>query len=229
MSLEERFRAERGRLDQEYRDFDDVAFLRRLARRIEDGTDEDWLRGFDFPEEIPERVVLQAPPGSPGARRPKRRAGRRGRRGPRNAWIVQRGTAPRDELARLCGDILRRDLSTVADFCEDYDATGARTFACLQYLSGRVDAAVYWWGFATGAEDALAAHCLALHATCQGQHTLTRLWNTYARWMGFSRGDLPGRDEVAPAHPAVPVGVPGNQELADRGYENGLPKGLLVR
>jgi hypothetical protein len=39
----------------------------------------------------------------------------------------------------------------MAAFDRDYDATGACAFACLLYILGRRDSALYWWRFAAGA------------------------------------------------------------------------------
>lgn len=74
----------------------------------------------------------------------------------------------------------------MAAFDLDYDATGACAFACLLYILGRRDSALYWWRFAAGAENALAAHVLALYHAANGTVPEARVWCAHSRLLGFT-------------------------------------------
>ncbi|MET9957302.1 hypothetical protein ABZ135_37900, partial [Streptomyces sp. NPDC006339] len=92
----------------------------------------------------------------------------------------------------LCENVLRsNDVDTLADFAADYDETGARTFACLLYRLDRRDSALYWWRFAAGAGDPLAAHLLAAHHAAVGQNPDARVWRASAQMLGFTDQHLP--------------------------------------
>ncbi|MFF8610983.1 hypothetical protein ACF06X_34320 [Streptomyces sp. NPDC015346] len=92
----------------------------------------------------------------------------------------------------LCENVLRsNDIDALADFAADYDETGARTFACLLYSLDRRESALYWWRFAAGAGDPLAAHLLAAHHAAVGQSPDARLWRASAQMLGFTDKHLP--------------------------------------
>nr|WTB28652.1 hypothetical protein OG781_02960 [Streptomyces sp. NBC_00830] len=87
-------------------------------------------------------------------------------------------------VQQLCDNVLRsNDIDTLADFAAHYDQAGARTFACL--LDKR-ESALYWWRFAAGAGDPLAAHLLAAHHAAVGRSPDARIWRTYAHMLGFT-------------------------------------------
>ncbi|TJZ57459.1 hypothetical protein FCH28_04445 [Streptomyces piniterrae] len=121
---------------------------------------------------------------------PVRPALQRGRRRRRPTPIVEPTVASASVLAeaqRLCNVVLRsEDIKTLGAFAADYDAAGARTFACLLYTLKRTDGALYWWRFAAGAGDELAAHLLAVHHAAVGRRTDARVWRAIARMMGFA-------------------------------------------
>ncbi|WP_327310093.1 hypothetical protein OG730_43775 (plasmid) [Streptomyces sp. NBC_01298] len=95
-------------------------------------------------------------------------------------------------VKQLCNAVLRsKEIETLADFAATYDQAGARTFACLQYTLNRREKALYWWRFAAGAGDALAAHLLAAHHAAVGQSPDARVWRVHARMLGYSDNDLP--------------------------------------
>ncbi|MEV6576429.1 hypothetical protein [Streptomyces sp. NPDC051577] len=95
-------------------------------------------------------------------------------------------------VKQLCDVVLRsKDINTLADFAFSYDQTGARTFACRQYTLNQKEKALYWWRFAAGAGDALAAHLLAAHHAAVGQSPDARVWRIHARMLGYSLADLP--------------------------------------
>ncbi|MFF1511842.1 hypothetical protein [Streptomyces sp. NPDC058326] len=92
----------------------------------------------------------------------------------------------------LCENVLRSDdIDTLADFAADYDEAGARTFACLLYSIDRRESALYWWRFAAGAGDPLAAHLLAAHHAAVGQSPDARVWRASAQMLGFADHHLP--------------------------------------
>ncbi|WP_326794053.1 hypothetical protein OHA79_52565 (plasmid) [Streptomyces sp. NBC_00841] len=90
-------------------------------------------------------------------------------------------------VQQLCDNVLRsNDIDTLTDFAVRYDQAGARTFACLLYTLDKRDSALYWWRFAAGAGDPLAAHLLAAHHAAVGRIPDARIWRTYAHMLGFT-------------------------------------------
>ncbi|MEU5237298.1 hypothetical protein ACH4UR_07480 [Streptomyces lydicus] len=191
--LEDLLRRQAEALHREFADHDPVAFTRRLAARIADGTGED-------PEPVTRGAVGDIRPV------PVRPAPARGRRRRRPTPILAPAipaAAVLAEARRLCNVVLRsEDIDALGAFAADYDAAGARTFACLLYTLDRWDSALFWWRFAAGAGDELAAHLLAVHHAAVGRTTDARLWRTVARMMGFA----------PELH--LPVPVRGTSELA---------------
>ncbi len=49
------------------------------------------------------------------------------------------------------------------------DPDGALVLGCILYLAGRTDSAAFWWQFAAGAGDTMAACCLVLHHLALGE------------------------------------------------------------
>ncbi|MFF1909486.1 hypothetical protein [Kitasatospora sp. NPDC058218] len=233
--------AEAERLEREYADHDTEAFTRRLAQRIaEENTnptpEPDWATRTEPPAARPAPLRPPRPP------RPTRRSLRRRRRRVVLRGVVQPGLLPGrprasadlvGELNRLCEDVLRSDqITTLADFADDYDDAGARTFACLLYALDRTDSALYWWGFAAGAGDGLAAHCLAVHHAALGTPTDARVWRTYARLVGFNPNHHLPRPVRAGTEPArnLAVTVTHNSQLEQFLAEpEGLPQELALR
>jgi hypothetical protein len=127
-----------------------------------------------------------------GSTRPGRR---RTRRRPGPIIVADPAAAQIAVLAyvkMLCERVLRSDdIETLADFASDYDEAGARTFACLLYGLDRLESALYWWRFAAGAGDPLAAHLLAAHHAAVGQNPDARVWRASARMLGFTDRHLP--------------------------------------
>ncbi|MFB6437454.1 hypothetical protein ACFCVY_11805 [Streptomyces sp. NPDC056411] len=175
--LEDLLRRQADALRAEFADHDPVAFTERLAARIADGTGQD-------PEPIPRGAVAGIRP------TPVRPALARGRRRRRPTPLLTPAIPCATVLAearRLCHIVLRsQDIDTLGAFAADYDAAGARTFGCLLYTLDKWDSALYWWRFAAGAGDELAAHLLAVHHAAVGRSTDARLWRAIARMMGFA-------------------------------------------
>ncbi|MEU9499055.1 hypothetical protein [Streptomyces sp. NPDC048196] len=202
-------------IGREFADHDPVAFTQRLAARIADGTGRE-------PDPVTRGPVGGIRP------TPVRPAAARGRRRRRPTPLLDAGVPPAAVLAearRLCHVVLRsKDIDTLGAFAADYDAAGARTFACLLYTLDKWDSALYWWRFAAGAGDELAAHLLAVHHAAVGRSTDARLWRAVARMMGFA------------AERHLPLPVRGTTELAlgfartwDRTLQSFLQRNHLPR
>ncbi|MGW0664593.1 hypothetical protein [Streptodolium elevatio] len=68
----------------------------------------------------------------------------------------------------------------VSAFPHDYRPAGAVVFACLLYLTGRAEAAAFWWRYAGGAEDAHAARLLALYHWSIADPVTAAAWDDHA-------------------------------------------------
>jgi hypothetical protein len=175
--LNDILRDEAAALDDEFADHDTDAFTRRLAVRIAETAGQTTGR-------VGGHVTNDK---RPGDARPPRRPVRR-----RPTPIVTSDPAVSPpamfaEVGRLCDLVLRsRDIELLADFAADFDQVGARTFGCLLYTLDRHESGLYWWRFAAGAGDELAAHLLAVHHAAAGNTTHARLWRAIARMMGFA-------------------------------------------
>ncbi|MGW6857840.1 hypothetical protein [Streptomyces xanthophaeus] len=90
-------------------------------------------------------------------------------------------------VTQLCTTVLRSgEIDTLAAFAADYDEAGARTFGCLLYSLDKRESALYWWRFAAGAGDPLAAHLLAAHHAAIGPTTEARVWRAIAQMLAFT-------------------------------------------
>jgi hypothetical protein len=176
-------------------------FMRRLAARI----DQDAGRssrprreaapgtgpGGDAPGSWPPTAATAAPSSYRHPRhRMTRPAFRRLRRRPTPLVPVDPAARPAavlDHVKRLCEAVVRADDSgrLMAAFDAHYDGAGARSFACLLYIVGRQEGALYWWRFAAGTGDPLAAHLLASYHAAVGTPPDARAWYGFARWLGF--------------------------------------------
>ncbi|MEV8529272.1 hypothetical protein AB0451_34880 [Streptomyces sp. NPDC052000] len=138
---------------------------------------------------------LAPPPSAPTAARPGGSSRPRTRRGPRRrpTPIVTHDPAVAQiavfaYVQQLCEYVLRsNDIDTLAAFDTHYDGAGARTFACLLYTLDKRESALYWWRFAAGTGDPLAAHLLAAYHAAVGTAADARLWRVFARMLGFTR------------------------------------------
>ncbi|MGP3756160.1 hypothetical protein [Streptomyces sp. IBSNAI001] len=141
-------------------------------------------------------------------------------------------TAVMAYLRWLCDIVLRsHDIDRLSQFAVDYDQVGARTFACLLYSLDRKESALFWWRFAAGAGDPLAAHLLAVHHAADGRTADARLWRACARMLGFdSDQDIPHavRPECATAEGFVPK-VPWDEQRQEFLRSSCLPGGLISR
>lgn len=191
--LDEMLQAEAQTLHRQYDSHDTDDFMHRLAVRIA----QDAAR----PPRVTRAIIAPAtlshpsPPasvpassGRPATPKPRTRRGLRRR--PTPILVQDPATTPAavvDHVRRLCETVLRsNDIDSLADFAADYDPRGARTFACLLYTLDRWESALYWWRFAAGAEDPLAAHLLAAHHAAVGISPDARLWRAVARMLGFT-------------------------------------------
>ncbi|WP_331738397.1 hypothetical protein [Embleya sp. NBC_00896] len=76
------------------------------------------------------------------------------------------------------------------------DADGALVFACLLYLTGRQEAAQFWWQFAGGAGNRTAANCLDLYHRSHGRAVEAEHWRRQGRILA---------DLASPEVPATPI------------------------
>ncbi|MFI8201113.1 hypothetical protein ACIF6K_32075 [Streptomyces sp. NPDC085942] len=95
------------------------------------------------------------------------------------------------------------EIETLAAFAADYDAAGARTFGCLLYSHDKRESAMYWWRFAAGAGDPLAAHLLAAHHAAIGPTADSRAWIAFSLMLGF----CPGRHVPRPVRDRTELGT----------------------
>ncbi|MFJ8745776.1 hypothetical protein ACIRL2_41265 [Embleya sp. NPDC127516] len=65
------------------------------------------------------------------------------------------------------------------DFVKLPMPAGAFVFACLLYLAGRPDGAVFWWQYAAGAEEAGAVRCLILFNHVEGEPGTAAHWDRF--------------------------------------------------
>ncbi|MFF9808618.1 hypothetical protein ACF1G5_26485 [Streptomyces coeruleorubidus] len=135
-------------------------------------------------------------------------------------------------VTELCSTVLRStEIDTLDAFAADYDEAGARTFGCLLYSLDKRESATYWWRFAAGAGDALAAHLLAAHHAATGPNADSRAWCAFSRMLGF-RPDrhvpqpVRHRTELAPNYARE---VPLLQEARIFLRYPRLPTGLMTR
>ncbi|MFI9155710.1 hypothetical protein [Streptomyces sp. NPDC053367] len=172
-------------------------------------------------------------PSHPASTRPRTRRGVRRR--PTPILTTDPTTTPTaviDHVRRLCETVLRsNDIDSLAAFAADYDQTGARTFACLLYTLDRRESALYWWRFAAGAGDALAAHLLAAHHAAVGQPPDARVWRAMARLLGFRRERHLPQPVRSATHLAEGFAraVPWGSELGAFIATDHLPRELLAR
>ncbi len=191
--LEDILRAQAQDLNNQLEDHDADAFMHRLAVRIAE-----------------DAASLSRP-----SRCTRHRPGRRGR-APRNtaayahvaAAYPPGGAAPSqpdlppdpvadpaavlEHVRGICQQVVSsQEIDSLADFADVYDEAGARTFACLLYTLGRREGALFWWRFAAGAGDPLAAHLLAAYHAAVGTAPDARLWRAFSRLLGFTDRHLP--------------------------------------
>lgn len=196
--LEDLLRAEAQALHRTYDNHDTDDFMRRLAVRIAQDAARPPRVVRTVLEPASQRTQTAPPaaaplPSPPAGTRPSTRRGVRRRPTPIiSPDPAASPTAVVDHVRRLCELVLRsNDIDSLADFAADYDPRGARTFACLLYTLDRRDSALYWWRFAAGGEDPLAAHLLAAHHAAVGVGPDARLWRAQARMLGFTDRHLP--------------------------------------
>ncbi|MGW6489646.1 hypothetical protein [Streptomyces sp. NPDC055056] len=195
--IEEVLHAEARAVEDMLRTHDTDDFMRRLAHRITDqATSPPRVRRAvidDFTDHRPDTAPPAQPPKAQRHDPVRPRSRRARRRGPTPITGRNPQSDPRATRAYLL-DVCETVLCDTEDSGFDlYDCDGARTFACMLYLLGRRASAVFWWGFAAGAEDPLAAHLLATHyAIDDTSAKRARIWRWHARLLGYrSRLHLP--------------------------------------
>jgi len=213
--LEEILQQEAAALRRQLADHDPDAFMQRLATRIAEAANQE-------PEELAADPPARSAPARAGraptpVRPLPRRCRRRRSASTRTDDTATTPAAVLAEVQSLCDLVLRsNEVDRLVDFVADYDQAGARTFACLLYTLDRRESALYWWRFAAGAGDELAAHLLAMHHAAVGYHHDARLWRTVARMMGFD----PDRHLPQPVRKAT--------EIAE-GFARNVTRGSTLR
>lgn len=135
-------------------------------------------------------------------------------------------------VTELCSTVLRSaEIDTLDAFAANYDEAGARTFGCLLYSLDKRESATYWWRFAAGAGDALAAHLLAAHHAATGPNADSRAWSAFSRMLGFRPDQHVPRPvrhhtELAPNYARE---IPVRQEARIFLRHPRLPFGLMTR
>ncbi|MFD6275043.1 hypothetical protein ACFWFI_05645 [Streptomyces sp. NPDC060209] len=161
-----------------------------------------------------EEIIQVAPPASspvPRTERPSGHARSRTRSRRRRPTPINPSDPAKSQylafgyVAGLCSTVLCSvEIETLDAFAADFDEAGARTFGCLLYSLDKRESATYWWRFAAGAGDALAAHLLAAHHAAIGPNADSRAWDAFSRMLDFH----PDRH--------VPQPVRHRTELADK-------------
>jgi hypothetical protein len=106
------------------------------------------------------------------------------------------------------------------------ETEGALVFACLLHLTGRNDAARFWWRLAAGAGSHVAAYCLCLHHRRYGEYRDADYWREQAARLRADHRPDPAR-EPAPQQPLLPEDV--RRELfaqCHKGERPRLPRAL---
>ncbi len=197
MKIEDILQAETDLLDKAFAHHDTSEFTRALADYVGEWFDRVGVAAT--PRHVYARPAAER---GPAPSRPRRAtAGLSSRALPAPPEPSAREVS--GHLMQLCVSVLQSDeIDTLADFATEYDDAGARTFGCLLYSLNRKAAALFWWRFAAGAGDELAAHCLAVHHAAVGRSTDARIWRWTARAMGFAPErhiPSPTRAPVGPA------------------------------
>ncbi|MFH8894497.1 hypothetical protein [Streptomyces sp. NPDC017949] len=250
--LEEMLKAQAQALHHQYDDHDTTDFLRRLAHHINEEAQrpprvrvaaQPYESGAETPARGPalalqSRMQVTPPAQGPEARTRTHRAVRPLPRRPlrrRPTPIVPSepgvsSAAVLSYVRRLCEVVLAsKDIDRLETFDADYDQAGARTYACLLYTLGKNEGALYWWRFAAGAGDALAAHLLACHHAAIGLTSDARVWRAFARMLQFSTErhvPEPVHTETALAENFA-ISVPWDRER--QSFLTGFPKDLATR
>ncbi|MEV2255913.1 hypothetical protein AB0I94_36055 [Streptomyces sp. NPDC050147] len=233
--IEDVLRAEAQVLHDMVSTHDTEDFIRRLKQRIET-TPPRTARVQNSSYRPAPTPARSAPPTQNGAAPPPRATRRVRRRRPTPIVTSDpqvQASAVLDYVRRLCTTLLRANdfTSLIAAFDQTYDAAGARTFACLQYTRSRNETALYWWRFAAGSGDPLAAHLLAAHHSAHGSVSDARSWHAFSRYLGYSpRRDLPAplalKAEVPLPPPLCPAPLT-DTDLQQFDLQDRLPRHLL--
>ncbi|MFJ7423826.1 RNA polymerase sigma factor [Streptomyces uncialis] len=153
LMLEHILRTQAQLLHEQFDNHDTDDFMRRLAARIaqESARANQAADNGGTPTPAPPSLPRPPAPSQPGhdarqATAPPRTPGRRTPRHHRPpVTVTDRSTGPATvfrHIRGLCEAVLQsEDIDTLNAFAEDYDQAGARTFACLLYLTNRRESA----------------------------------------------------------------------------------------
>jgi hypothetical protein len=174
MSIEEAMGQQRVVLAQEMDAWDLDGFVARLGKRI----------AAEQKDTRPARRTRAPKPPRPVPARPKpSRPGRTQCAPPVSSPLL----SDEEELQQLCEDAVTvpEVKSLLERFLTECEPSGARVFACLLYLANRAEHALFWWRFASGAEDGRAAYFMTLHSRSRGQDLQINTWAEYTRELDF--------------------------------------------
>lgn len=153
--LDELLAARRRALEDDLADHDLAAATRRLAGRI---------AGEELARVLEQHTTAVPAPGA--------QASGDGLTARRNAEQL---------LEARCLTAVQQDTAAalVSAFPHDYDSAGATVFGCLLYLTGRHEAATFWWRYAAGDEDTEAAQLLTLYHWALADPVTADLWTQH--------------------------------------------------
>ncbi|MEU6326476.1 hypothetical protein ABZ851_04180 [Streptomyces sp. NPDC047049] len=124
------------------------------------------------------RTAAATPDGSPATERPVR-AGQ----GAPSTYASARDEATH-ELQLACALVVNAAAAAASleRLVNDHhiDPEGALVFACLLHITGRQDAAHFWWHFGAGAGSRTAAYCLYLSHRRNGEYRDAAYWREQA-------------------------------------------------
>lgn len=124
------------------------------------------------------RTAPAAPDGPPAAERPVRDG-----QGAPSTYASTRDEATH-ELQLACALVVNAAAAAASleRLVNDHhiDPEGALVFACLLHITGRQDAAHFWWHFGAGAGSRTAAYCLYLSHRRNGEYRDAAYWREQA-------------------------------------------------
>ncbi|MEV7602933.1 hypothetical protein AB0O91_36765 [Kitasatospora sp. NPDC089797] len=196
MNIHKLLRDDAEELGRELEGHDPVASVRRLAVRIAGGERPAPARTVGRSERTPAAPRTAPAPSGAAARTPYKRE--------HLDVVAASGRADlRRDLEHLCAAVVSEAApesiaETLAGFSRD--GAAARGAGCLMYLLGQPQWAEFWWGVATGADDELAAHLLAIHYAGTGCQERASVWQQRAAEV--AEDALPGQGMICPGDPA---------------------------
>ncbi|MEU9134058.1 hypothetical protein AB0D08_39325 [Kitasatospora sp. NPDC048540] len=104
---------------------------------------------------------------------------------------------------------------------EEVHPQGAVVFACLLFITGREEAAQFWWQFAAGSGNDTAAYCLHLYHLTLGETRDAGYWRAQAEALAAPPVRVPSR-RVRLTRPLLPEDV--RRDILSRCHEGLDPR-----